>query len=258
MKLILNIALYDKPLSTAVVQVCRTCIHEPNRTNRLISATGAHGLVTAKREARFFAVLSNFYMNLPDGMPGVWIGRIKGAKEMQRCYGPDFFREVMIASADKPIRHYFCGGKPGVAEELKNACQLKFKNSNIVGFYSPPFIDMTEDEFRELAKNINDKRTDIVWIGLSTPKQELFAETLSHFTKVHFIISVGAAFDFHTDRLRQAPKTLQNLGLEWLFRLFVEPRRLAKRYATIVPLFIYYNLKEMLDSATNIITKRRI
>jgi N-acetylglucosaminyldiphosphoundecaprenol N-acetyl-beta-D-mannosaminyltransferase len=254
---ILNIQIYDRSLTTAVRHVCQTCVTGNNRLNRLTSATGAHGLVTAKTDKRFSAILQNFYINLPDGMPTVWVGKLKGAKEMERCYGPDFFREVMIASADKPIRHYLCGGKPGVADELKKACETKFNNFNIVGTNFPPFREMMEDEIRDLAQDINEKQTDIVWIGLSTPKQELLSARLSSFTKVHFIIAVGAAFDFHTDRLKQAPRLMQKLGLEWFFRLCVEPRRLAKRYSVIVPMFIYYNMKEFMDTMITKINIKR-
>ena len=244
---VLNIPLYDDTLPSAVSCLITTCLAQKEKANRCVSATGAHGLVFAQKNRDFAQVLCNFHWNLPDGMPGVWVGKLKGAKNMDRCYGPDFFKEVMIASADKPMRHYFCGGKNGVAEELKLACETRFNNFNIVGTYCPPFRPMTEeDELRTLANDINHKKADVVWIGLSTPKQELFAAQLAKYTKVHFIITVGAAFDFHTGKVVQAPQVLQKMGLEWFFRLCMEPRRLYKRYAEIVPLFIYYNLKEFL------------
>ena len=132
--------------------------------------------------------------------------------------------------------------KPGVAEELKNVCGQTFNNNNIEGFYSPPFREMSDDEMKGFRKKFNNKNTDIVWIGLSTPKQEIFAYRLSKYTKVHFIITVGAAFDFYTGKVKQAPKYIQKAGLEWLFRLLMEPKRLWKRYFEIVPLFILVQL----------------
>ena len=175
---------------------------------------------------------------------------------MRRCYGPDFFAEMMKTTADKDVKHYLCGGKEGVAEELKGAVARNFNNFNIVGTYSPPFREMTDGELEELADRINSNNTNIVWIGLSTPKQEKFAYRLSKFTDVNFICTVGAAFDFHINKVRQAPKFLQKLSLEWLFRLLVEPKRLWRRYCEIVPKFIYYNLIELLRGDFFDFTKR--
>lgn len=243
---VLGIPLFARDIPSAinlVIDYCRKGI----RNNYCISATGAHGLVFAKKNLAFTNVLKSFFLNLPDGMPGVWIGRLKGASAMKRCYGPDFFSELIRSSAAKPVRHYFCGGNPGVAEALKLAVSKKFRNYNIVGTFCPPFLEVTDYDYPSIAKSINLSGADIVWIGLSTPKQELFANKLAKETNVSFIITVGAAFDFHTDRVKQAPALLQKTGLEWLYRLLMEPKRLYKRYLEIVPFFIYFNLKELLS-----------
>jgi N-acetylglucosaminyldiphosphoundecaprenol N-acetyl-beta-D-mannosaminyltransferase len=223
-------------------------ISTEDKRNRCISATGAHGIIYANKNEEFKAILNQFYLNLPDGMPGVWIGKLKGAKQMKRCYGPDFFKDLMIASANKPVKHFFCGGKEGVADELKEKCGRKFNNYNIVGTFCPPFRKMSEEELIELGQRINASGADIVWIGLSTPKQEQFAWQLRNYIKVHFIITVGAAFDFHTDKVKQAPSWIQKIGMEWFYRLISEPKRLYKRYLEIVPLFILYNVKELIDT----------
>jgi N-acetylglucosaminyldiphosphoundecaprenol N-acetyl-beta-D-mannosaminyltransferase len=243
---ILNISLYDRGLISAVRDVVGVCASGADKLNRCISATGAHGLVYAQQHPEFAEILQSFYCNLPDGMPGVWIGRLKGAKAMDRCYGPDFFREVVITSRDKPIRHFFCGGNDGVADELKHICEARFGNHNIVGTYSPPFREMTDRECQSLAEDVNQKGVDILWIGISTPKQETFAHRLVKLLRVHFLVTVGAAFDFHTGKMRQAPRLIQKMGLEWLFRLCMEPRRLHRRYLQVVPLFILYNLREVM------------
>ena len=241
---ILGIPMYDKSLSTAVCLVEKTCLSNQDRTNRLICAASAHGLVTAQLNSELARILDAFSFILPDGMPSVWIGKLKGAKKMERCYGPDFFKEIMLSTAKAPIKHFFCGGKEGVAAALKKVCENKFSNFNITGVFSPPFRTMAEDELLALADQIRESDADIVWVGMSTPKQERFAYLLSKYINVHFIITVGAAFDFFTDRALQAPKFLQKAGLEWFFRLCTNPRRLAKRYFKIVPLFIYHNFKE--------------
>jgi N-acetylglucosaminyldiphosphoundecaprenol N-acetyl-beta-D-mannosaminyltransferase len=223
-----------------------TVLETDNRSNHCISATGAHGIIEAQEDPDFKKILQSFYWNLPDGMPTVWVAKLKGAKQIQRCYGPDFMKALLIASIDKPIKHFFCGGKEGVANDLKLVAE-NWGNAQVAGTYCPPFREMSEDEWQKLGNKINAANADVVWIGLSTPKQERFAWKLRNYCKTGFIITVGAAFDFHTGNLKQAPKWVQQVGLEWFFRLTMEPRRLYKRYLKVVPLFIWLNLKEFID-----------
>ncbi|MEL6674290.1 MAG: WecB/TagA/CpsF family glycosyltransferase [Bacteroidota bacterium] len=241
---VLNIPVYNKDIPAATVEVLNTCLTSDQKINRKISATGAHGSVYAQQNPQFFEVLNSFTFNLPDGQPMVWVGRSKGAGDMRRCYGPDFFEEVLRASADKPIRHYFCGGREGVADALKEAVGKNFGNHQIAGTFCPPFLPVEKYDYEEIARKINEANADIVWIGLSTPKQEMFAHYLSQYSEVHYIVTVGAAFDFHTGSINKAPKFISRMGMEWFYRLVQEPKRLWKRYATIVPLFIYYNFRE--------------
>ncbi len=244
---VIDIPLFDGNIDDATKYIIEYIQKGGAKKNYCISATGAHGLVTSKNDKDFKKVLQNFHINLPDGMPGVWVGKLMGAKNIERCYGPDFFESVMIHTSDQNINHYFCGGKEGVANQLKDACGKKFNNQNIVGTNCPPFRELSDDEFEILAQEINALNTDILWIGISTPKQEKFAYKISRFTNVRFIVTVGAAFDFHIGNVKQAPKYIQKMGLEWFFRLCVEPKRLWKRYISIVPLFIYYNLINILN-----------
>jgi N-acetylglucosaminyldiphosphoundecaprenol N-acetyl-beta-D-mannosaminyltransferase len=243
---VLDIPFFDLGLKEAVNHVITICNTQSGRSNRCISATGAHGLVLAKKYPDFAQLLKDFYINLPDGRPTSIIGRLKGAKQMEQCTGPDFFKNVIAASAPHGIKHFFCGGKEGVCEELKLNCQKKYGNNNIAGTFSPPFRLMTDDEMKVLGDEIDSKRIDLVWIGLSTPKQEYFAKRLSQYINVHFIVTVGAAFDFHSDRIRKAPIFITKISMEWFFRLCLEPKRLWKRYLEVVPKFIYYNIKEFI------------
>ncbi len=235
----LGIRIYEASLQKAIPTVVEKLCADINYVDQTqcISATGAHGLVEAYKDASFKNILQQFYWNLPDGMPLVWWGRLRGYSKMDRCYGPDFFAGVMQATSRLEVAHFFCGGKPGVAEQLKTAAELKWKNNNVTGTYSPPFRPMQEKVWAELVSKINESKAQVVWIGLSTPKQEKFAFELSERVTVKFIITVGAAFDFHTGRLAQAPNWTQRAGLEWFFRLLIEPRRLWKRYIEIVPKF---------------------
>lgn len=244
---VLKVPIYDQDIPSAVVEMVTDIrIGITRGKNRCISATGAHGLIEAHKDPDFHALLQQFYMNLPDGMPVVWVGRLKGASQMRRCYGPDFFEAMMKATANEPIHHFFCGGKEGVAEELKNEVGRKFMNHGVTGVFCPPFRDMSTAEMEVLGQQIQASGAHIVWIGISTPKQERFARKLSEYVQTDYIITVGAAFDFHTGRVKQAPKWMQNMGLEWFFRLMMEPKRLYKRYLEVVPKFIWLNMKEFL------------
>ena len=146
---VLSTQLYDAGLETAVGELIAQVTTPGLLKNKCVSATGAHGMITAMHEPDFQRVLDTFYWNLPDGMPGVWVGRMKGADHMDRCYGPDFFKRVFEESADKPVRHFLCGGKDGVADSLKTAVADKFNNHNVVGTYCPPFRTLTDDEFSD-------------------------------------------------------------------------------------------------------------
>ena len=241
---ILGINIFALNIKNAV----NLLLHADNGStqSRCVSATGAHGLVYSKRDYEFRQILQSFFLNLPDGMPSAWIGRFKGAKKMKRCYGPDFFKECMISSASTNTTHFLCGGKEGVADKLKKVCETQF-GAAISGTYCPPFLDVSDYDYPAIAKIINKTEAEIVWIGLSTPKQEVFASNLSKYTKVNYICCVGAAFDFHIGNVKQAPDWIQKIGMEWFFRLLMEPKRLWKRYFDIVPLFIYYNFAELMN-----------
>ena len=214
--------------------------------NSIITATGVHGIISARSDQEFNKILndSNTF-NLPDGMPAVWVAKAKGATNVKRCFGPFVFAEIMSETASKDTKHFLCGGKEGVADDLKLSCAKKFGNQNIVGTHCPPFRGVSEEEMASLGSEINRLGTDIVWIGISTPKQEKFAWRLSKYTKVKALITVGAAFDYHTDSIRPAPRWIQNIGMEWFFRLTMEPKRLWKRYAEIVPKFILFGILDI-------------
>jgi len=234
-----DIPIYEAFLKKAVSTILNELNLIPSQSGQslCVSATGAHGIIEAHKDPNFKFILQQFYWNLPDGMPLVWWGRLKGYSQMNRCYGPDFFADIMKATSKMEVAHFFCGGKPGVVKELKLAAELKWGNKNVKGIYGPPFSPMVDTDWEELVSKIKESYAQIVWIGLGTPKQEKFAFELAKRVNVKFIITIGAAFDFHTGRLAQAPQWMQRTGFEWLFRLFQEPRRLWKRYFEIVPKF---------------------
>lgn len=239
---VLEIPLFDGNIPM-LFKLLKKEISSDVRLNRQISLCDANVLVTSKRDNDFQKILQKeTYLNLADGMPGVWVGKMNGAKNIDRCYGPDVFEYVIRNSKIGGFKHYFTGGKDGVADKLKDFCATDFGNSNIVGIHCPPFKEISEPEIVKIAEDINRTKADIVWVGISSPKQDIYANRLSKYLDVHFIFTVGAAFDFYTGNVKQAPKFVQRSGFEWLYRLLMEPKRLWKRYFKVIPLFILYNL----------------
>jgi N-acetylglucosaminyldiphosphoundecaprenol N-acetyl-beta-D-mannosaminyltransferase len=209
------------------------------RRKGYICITGVHGVIEAQADENFRRILNGAFLCTPDGMPMVWMGRIRGHSEMRRVYGPDLMLDVCAWSETNPCRHFFFGGAEGVAEELRDKLTARFPKLEIVGCYTPPFRPLNADELKQLQAQISAAQPDIFWVGLSTPKQERFMVEFLPKLDVTLMVGVGAAFDFHAGRVRQAPRWMQRSGLEWLFRLLCEPRRLWKRYLKNNPLFLW-------------------
>jgi len=209
-----------------------------DRRKGYICVTGVHGVMEAQADEVFRHILNQAFLCTPDGMPMVWVGRLRGHRAMRRVYGPDLMLEVCAWSEDNGCRHFFYGGAPGVAEALRDRLKMRFPRLQIVGCYTPPFRPLSANEEQELQEMVRKAKPDMLWVGLSTPKQEKFMAGLLSRLEVTLMIGVGAAFDFHAGRVRQAPRWMQRSGLEWFHRLCHEPRRLAGRYFRNNPLFI--------------------
>jgi N-acetylglucosaminyldiphosphoundecaprenol N-acetyl-beta-D-mannosaminyltransferase len=181
-------------------------------------------------------------MVTPDGMPLVWLARRAGFPHVDRVYGPDLVLACCEASVARGYRHFLYGGGPGVPERLAERLQARFPGLRVVGCHSPPFRALVSREDDTVVERINASGADIVWVGLSTPKQERWMHTHRPYLTAPVLIGVGAAFDFHAGLKRQAPRWIQRSGLEWLFRLSQEPRRLWRRYS-------YNNTRFLLDLA---------
>ncbi len=204
-----------------------------------ICVTGVHGVMEAQKDRQFLKVLSRALLVTPDGMPTVWIGKLQGHMRMARVYGPDLMLDVCRHSVSKGYGHFLYGGKPGVAEELAARLRTKFPGIRIVGTYTPPFRPLSSMEEEELVTLVDKVKPELFWVGLSTPKQEKMMAEYINKLNTNVMIGVGAAFDIHTGSIKDAPDWVKNLGLQWLHRLFQEPRRLAKRYLINNPQFIY-------------------
>ncbi|MGE0294530.1 MAG: WecB/TagA/CpsF family glycosyltransferase [Hyphomonadaceae bacterium] len=197
----------------------------------------AHGIIQCQDDEALRLIHNRASLVTPDGMPLVWLSRWQGKKHVSRVYGPDLMLALCEHSISRGYRHFFFGGAPCVPNQLAAALSARFPGLIVAGTYSPPFRPLSEIEDRALVERLNAARPDIVWVGLSTPKQEHWMAAHRDRIEAPIMIGVGAAFDFHAGIKAQAPRWIQRSGLEWLFRLLSEPRRLGRRYLHIVPKF---------------------
>lgn len=208
------------------------------RRQHYVCVTGVHGLMEARRDVLLRQVYRDAGLVTADGMPLVWLSRRRGFRDAERVYGPDLMLRMCGQSLGKGYRHYFYGATPAVTTELERRLRRRFTGLNVVGACSPPFRPLTAEEDGRIVEEINATAPDVVWVGLSTPKQEHWMGTHVGRVSAPALIGVGAAFDFHAGTKRQAPRWMQRSGLEWLYRLASEPKRLWRRYLLNNPLFI--------------------
>jgi N-acetylglucosaminyldiphosphoundecaprenol N-acetyl-beta-D-mannosaminyltransferase len=195
-----------------------------------------HSIMECRRSEVVRATFNAAGMVTPDGMPVVWVARWSGHPHVGRVYGPDLMLAVLERQRH---RHFFYGGGPGVAKRLAESMKRRFPQVDIAGILEPPFAPLDQLCTPEAAQAINDSRPDVVWVGMSSPKQDRWMAQMRPLLDAPVLIAVGAAFDFHTGAVRQAPLWMQRSGLEWLFRLAVEPRRLWRRYLVDNPWFLW-------------------
>jgi N-acetylglucosaminyldiphosphoundecaprenol N-acetyl-beta-D-mannosaminyltransferase len=176
----------------------------------------------------------------PDGMPVVWLGKIYGHKNIRRVYGPELMDAVCSVSVKNGFKNYLYGSTQGVLNKLKEQLVKKYPGLIISGMFSPPFCQLSNDEDNDIVKEINNNAPDIIWVGLGSPKQDLWMYEHRDRISASVMIGVGAAFDFLAGTKPQAPRWIRDNGFEWLFRLVIEPKRLWRRYLVDNFLFIYY------------------
>jgi N-acetylglucosaminyldiphosphoundecaprenol N-acetyl-beta-D-mannosaminyltransferase len=203
-----------------------------------VCVTGVHGVMESQGDPNLLRIHNESGLTTPDGMPMVWAARLAGAKATRRVYGPDLMLAVCEAAAERGWGCFLYGATDEVLERLRSNLCDRFPGLSIAGTHSPPFRTLTAEEDADVVRSINESGAQIVWVGLSTPKQERWMA--SHIGRVNAcaLVGVGAAFDIHAGTLRQAPRWMQRSGLEWLFRLASEPRRLWRRYAINNPRFV--------------------
>ena len=212
-----------------------------------VTVTGVHGVMEAQADAQFREILNNALLTTPDGMPMVWMGKLQGEQNIARVYGPDLMLNLCDHSRALNLSHFFYGGAPGVADELAHKLRERFPGMKIAGTFTPPFRPLNDQELACLQQQVRSARPDFFWVGLSTPKQERFmAAHLDLLPEAKIMIGVGAAFDFLTGRVRQAPRWMQRSGLEWFYRWTRQPGRLTKRYLVNNPRFVLASAKQLI------------
>jgi N-acetylglucosaminyldiphosphoundecaprenol N-acetyl-beta-D-mannosaminyltransferase len=219
------------------------------REPHYVCVTGVHGVMESQRDEALRRIHNAAGLVTPDGMPLVWLSRLSGFRYVQRVYGPELMLAMCERSAKQGYGQFFYGGAPGVADKLANRLQLFFPNLRISGVFSPPFRPLSPEEDEAVIKRVDAAQPDIVWVGLSTPKQERWMSDHVGRLKAPVLIGVGAAFDFHAGLKKQAPYWMQRSGLEWLFRLLTEPRRLWRRYLINNSWFLWLILLQALGKS---------
>ena len=222
--------------SPGAIETMEGWIREKAGTH-FVAVTGMHGVVEAQHQHEFKNILNSAHLVVPDGMPLVWIGRRHGYKMPRRVYGPELMETFFKTTGDR-YSHFFYGGAGGVADLLATKMRSRY-GIRVAGTWSPPFRNLTAEEERQVADMIQSAAPDVLWVGLSTPKQEKWMWAFHDRVKVPVMVGVGAAFDFHTGKVRQAPVWMREHGLEWFFRLVSEPRRLWRRYLIYGSQFIW-------------------
>ena len=213
---------------------------------RYITVATVHTLLECQQSSMMKSAVNGAGLITPDGMPLVWLLRWAGYLQQDRVYGPDLLLRLCDLSQQKGFKHFFYGGAPGVPEKLRENLKARFPRLNICGYYSPPFRPLLPEEDQRLTNMINQADPDVVWVGLGTPKQDLWMAEHTKQLEAKVCIGVGAAFDFHAGRIKQAPLWMQRSGLEWAYRLWQEPTRLWRRYLLGNPMFVIFVVLQLL------------
>ncbi len=224
---------------------------EPTRAFA-VEAANTHVAALARTNAAFGDAMRKFDLICPDGMPLVWAlnSHLPAEEKLtDRVYGPTLMLETIKATVGKPeFRHFLLGGRQSTLDKLTGHFSECFPNAVIAGIHSPPFGDWPESEFDTIADKIRESRANLIWVGLGCPKQEHWIAANKHRLPPGVYFGIGAAFAFHAGEVRQAPPLIQRCGMEWAYRVAMEPRRLFKRYFTYNSLFLYHLVRERLAS----------
>ena len=204
-----------------------------------VCAAPVHALMVAQEDPDMLAALRGSTMTVPDGMPIVWAANLLGETLTDRVYGPELMQRYSERCVERGHRVWLYGGRDqGSLVQLALSMRRRHPGIQIVGGFSPPFREQTAEEEDALVEQINAARPDVLWVGIGVPKQEKWMARMRERLDVPVMCGVGAAFDFHAGRISMAPSWMQDRGLEWIYRIAQEPRRLLPRYLYTNPRFV--------------------
>jgi len=239
---VLGVRVDAVQMSDAVERL-RSWIDDRESIARFVAVTGMHGIAESRQSSDFKRVLNAADLVVPDGMPLVWLGRSKGYALRNRVCGPELM-DTFCQVSGSAYRHFFYGGAPGVAEKLAKVLHEKH-GICIAGVYTPPFRPLSEAEEKEVASLVQQASPDVLWIGLSTPKQEKWMYEHRYRLNVPVMLGVGAAFDINSGNSHRAPRWMRDCGLEWFYRLSADPWRLWRRYLITIPKVMWFVCLEL-------------
>jgi len=240
---VLGVKVHATSMDRAVARI-ETALRD--NVKGYVCFTGVQGIMEAQVDANLKRIINNSVLTAPDGRPTVWVGWLRGFFEMRQLTGPDLMLRICSLSEEKRYTHFFYGGNEGVAQKLKDALTGRFPNMRVVGTYSPPFRPLNAEEETELIRMVAESKPDFLWVGLSTPKQERFMDQYIAKLDAKLMFGVGAAFDIHSERIKDAPYWMKLTGVQWLHRIYQDPKRLWKRYLVNNPKFLYQIMLELL------------
>ncbi|BAT60460.1 UDP-N-acetyl-D-mannosaminuronic acid transferase [Variibacter gotjawalensis] len=250
-----NFKLCGIPVSAVDMNGLAASVERRLRDGRSVPGTfcvfrDAHGIVRAQSDATLREAHDAAWLVCPDGRPLFWLGRLRGQSAIRQVPGIESVETICRAGIEHGWRHYFLGGGPGVADKLAREMERRVPGLQVAGTITPPFRALTEGEKADMRAEIKASDAHIIWIGLSTPKQELFMHEHAPHLPGTVAMGVGAAFDVNIGSIPRSPRILQRLGLEWLYRLAREPRRLFRRYAEVVPQFLMLVTRDLMRART--------
>jgi N-acetylglucosaminyldiphosphoundecaprenol N-acetyl-beta-D-mannosaminyltransferase len=242
---ILGLPVHPVSKTQAVEAVVRRCrVRQPGA---YVCLTNAHTTVESQSSPTLRAAVESAFLSVPDGMPLAWILRRRGYPHTEKVTGIEYMPMVASAGLDAGLRHFLYGGRPGVADGAGRKLKQLVPGVEIVGTETPPFASIEEWPVDSLRRELHRTKPHILWVGLGAPKQEMWMGAMSELLDVPVMVGVGAAFDYLAGTIQPAPRSLRHMGLEWLFRLAVEPKRLWRRYLVGNSTFIYLVLRDELS-----------
>jgi N-acetylglucosaminyldiphosphoundecaprenol N-acetyl-beta-D-mannosaminyltransferase len=241
---IINVRVDPTSYTAAVAQILTWA---RAKQSSYVCIANVHMLMEAHDSVEFSAIVQHADLVTTDGMPLVWILRLKGRKDQQRVYGPTLMLYILEAAARENLAVGFYGGAPEVLDALVKRLQTRYPDLNVVFSFSPPFRTLNQDEDEKIIRQINDSKTRVLFVGLGCPKQERWMAM--HRGRLDAVmVGVGAAFDFHAGFVKQAPYWMQQMSLEWLFRFIQEPGRLWRRYLIYNTRFVVLAIADLMKA----------